>query len=99
MKRIIKLGILVLLLLPLLSSCATKTVVVKCPASGATITVDGEYAGHQQATFRVKYIGWKSVTVSAPQYLIFKIWDKRRLVNVIRVFFAYCYVICFAVWD
>ena len=53
----------------LLLSCATKTVVVKCPASGATITVDGEYAGSQEATFKVKYIGWKSVTVSAPQYL------------------------------
>ena len=50
-------------------SCVTKTVLVKCPTSGATIKVDGDFAGHQEATFKVKFTGWKSVVVSAPHYL------------------------------
>lgn len=51
-----------------LFSCKVrKTVVVKCPTEGASIEVDGEQAGSQQATFRIKR--WANVTVSAPNYV------------------------------
>lgn len=53
----------------MLTACVTKTVLVKCPDSGAKITVDGDYAGGQEASFKMKYIGWKNVTVSAPKYI------------------------------
>lgn len=61
--------LLVTLLITMLTACVTKTVLVKCPDSGATITVDGDYAGGQEASFKMKYIGWKNVTVSAPKYI------------------------------
>ncbi len=60
---------LVTLLITMLTACVTKTVLVKCPDSGAKITVDGDYAGGQEASFKMKYIGWKNVTVSAPKYI------------------------------
>lgn len=50
-------------------SCVTKTIMVKCPTQGATIKVDGEIAGSQEAAFRMKLVGWKNVTVSAPKYI------------------------------
>lgn len=53
----------------MLTSCMTKTVLVKCPDSGAKITVDGDFAGGQEASFKMKYVGWKNVTVSAPKYI------------------------------
>ena len=53
----------------MLTACVTKTVLVKCPDSRAKITVDGDYAGGQEASFKMKYIGWKNVTVSAPRYI------------------------------
>ena len=61
--------LLVILLITMLTACVTKTVLVKCPDSGAKITVDGDYAGGQEASFKMKYIGWKNVTVSAPKYI------------------------------
>lgn len=61
--------LLVTLLITMLTACVTKTVLVKCPDSGAKITVDGDYAGGQEASFKMKYIGWKNVTVSAPKYI------------------------------
>lgn len=52
----------------MMTACVTKTILVKCPESGARISVDGDYAGGQEATFKMKLIGWKNVTVSAPKY-------------------------------
>lgn len=52
-----------------LNSCVTKTVLVSCPKTGANIKVDGDFAGQNEATFKMKLIGWKNVTVSAPKYL------------------------------
>jgi hypothetical protein len=67
--RKISFFILIISSLAILSACVTKTVLVKCPDSGAKITVDGDYAGDQQTTFKVKLTGWKNVTVSAPKYI------------------------------
>jgi len=53
----------------MLTACVSKTILVKCPESGAKISVDGDYAGGQQANFKMKHVGWKSVTVSAPKYI------------------------------
>ena len=68
MKKITFL-ILIISSLTILTACVTKTVLVKCPESGAKINVDGDYAGGQETTFKVKLIGWKNVTVSAPKYI------------------------------
>lgn len=68
MKRLFVLT-LILLSLSLLSACVTKTILVKCPESGARIKVDGDNAGSQEATFKMKLVGWKNVTVSAPKYI------------------------------
>lgn len=67
--RKISFFILIISSLAILSACVTKTILVKCPDSGAKITVDGDYAGDQQTTFKVKLTGWKNVTVSAPKYI------------------------------
>lgn len=70
MKKTPIIGICTLLSISLLASCSvTKTVSVKCPETGSTITVDGHYVGSQSATFRVKYNGWGNVTVSAPKHI------------------------------
>ncbi len=69
MKKTIINGTYVLLSAVLLTSCVTKTVLVKCPETGAKITVDGDYYGQQNASFRVKWNGWKTVTVSAPKHV------------------------------
>lgn len=61
--------LLTILSTTLLTACVTKTVLVKCPDSGAKITVDGDYAGGQEATFKMKHVGWKNVIVSAPKYI------------------------------
>ncbi|MBR0055579.1 MAG: hypothetical protein IJP65_09820 [Bacteroidales bacterium] len=60
--------ILLLISFTMVTSCVTKTIMVKCPESGARINVDGDYAGGQEATFKMKLIGWKNVTVTAPKY-------------------------------
>lgn len=64
-----KLIFLISLMLISATSCITKSVTVSCPPTGAKIKVDGDYAGNQEATFKMKLIGWKNVTVSAPKYL------------------------------
>ena len=58
-------GIIALLLLT--TSCVTKSIMVSCPPTGASIIVDGEYAGSQQAT--ATFRAFSEVTVSAPDYL------------------------------
>ena len=68
MKKISVL-ILIIFSLTILTACVTKTVLVKCPDSGAKITVDGDYAGSQQTSFKMKLIGWKNITVSAPKFI------------------------------
>jgi len=51
-------------------SCGvSKSVIVREPTSGSTIRVDGNHAGSQEATFKVKKMGgWSNVAVSAPNY-------------------------------
>lgn len=67
------------------TSCGsvTKTVTVSCPSSGATIEIDGKYAGSQQAT--AKFKAYADVLVSAPNYMAqsFRIdKDSRDVTNV-----------------
>lgn len=69
MKKISLFLSLILFSLTMLIACVTKTILVKCPESGAKISVDGDYAGGQEATFKMKLIGYKNITVSAPKYI------------------------------
>lgn len=68
MKKIL-IFFIFLLSLTMITACVTKTILVKCPESGAKISVDGSYAGGQEATFKMKLIGYKNITVSAPKYI------------------------------
>lgn len=67
MKNTIIIGSVALLMGILFSSCSTKTIIVKCPESGASIKVDGVLLGSQEVTFRSMYA--KYITVSAPDYI------------------------------
>lgn len=68
MKKIITAVTIVTLLFPLFSSCATKTILVKCPPSGASIKMGAHVIGNQEASFKTGMYG-AYITVSAPNYI------------------------------
>ena len=73
MKNVVKFKAMSLTLLALvlfvMTSCVTKTIMVTCPQSGASIEVEGEYLASQRGEVKVKRVGSKDIKITAPHYL------------------------------